>query len=116
VGIDVGDINLFLDGPTPPAQQQESVSNQPLCPPPTINAFVPFSAYTSAPSPQIIINGTNLYGNTQVFIGNQPCSIIENTDTKLVFVPTQKVSGKIKVVTEYGEKETTTQFQFFFKN
>lgn len=116
VGIDVGDINLFLDGPTPPAQQQESVSGQAKCPPPKINAFVPFSAYTSAPSPQITINGENLYGNTQVFIGNQPCNIIENTDTKLVVVPTQKISGKIKVVTEYEQTETQSSFQFIFKN
>jgi hypothetical protein len=116
VGIDVGDINLFLDGPTPPSQPQQTATVQPLCPEPEINSFEPFSAYTSSPSPEITIYGTSLYGNTQVFIGNQPCNIIENTETKIVFVPTQKVGGKIKVITEYGQDETQSQFQFIFRN
>ena len=116
VKIDVGDINLFLDGPKPVQAEGASVQNAPKCEQPTITRFEPLTASSSDPAPPITITGTNLIGNTQVFIGNQVCRIDKNTEKELVVVPQNKVSGKIKILTTGGSVESQDQFQFIFKN
>lgn len=112
VGINVVNVNEFLDGPTPPQQQGQSTSGAPKCDLPEITSFYPVTASTTSVSPEITINGTGLYGNTIVTIGGKSTAIIENTANKIVVVPLEKVSGKIKVVTEWGQDQTENQFKF----
>ena len=64
----------------------------------------------------ITITGTSLWGSAQVFLSGITGTIKSNTDTFIQFVPNRKVTGKIKVKTEYGEsKETTEDFVFLTK-
>ena len=80
--------------------------------PTTIIDFNPKTAWTGD-TPVIIITGTSLWGSAQVFLSGITGTIKTNTDTFIQFVPRKNVTGKIKVVTEYGEsKETTEDFVF----
>jgi len=112
-GVDITDINGLISGVTTTTTTQ---STNTKCDPPTIIDFDPKSAFTGDTSPLITITGTSLYGNAQVFLSGFTGSIKANTDTFIQFVPSQKVTGKIKVKTEYGNPvETTQDFVFLTK-
>jgi hypothetical protein len=113
LGTDISDINQLISGTT---TTTVTPTTTPKCAPPTIIDFNPKSAFTGDTMPEILITGTSLYGKTQVFLSGITGTIKSNTDTAIVFVPKQKVTGKIKVKTEYGESlETTEDFVFLSK-
>jgi hypothetical protein len=111
-GIDISDTKELISGATPTTTTQLINTK---CDPPTIIDFNPKSAFTGDTSPLITITGTSLYGNAQVFLSGFTGKIEANTDTFIQFVPSQKVTGKIKVKTEYGNPVETTQ-DFVFLN
>jgi hypothetical protein len=114
LGMDITDINELLNGTTTTTSSSQAAKLK--CDPPTIIDFNPKSAFTEDTSPQITITGTFLYGKTQVFLNGKVGTIESNTDTEIVFVPKDKVTGKIKVKTEYGNPaETTQDFVFLTK-
>ena len=97
----------------PSNNQNTSDSNIPSCLPPTIIKFDPVRSKKSGRLPEIELSGTNLYGKTEIFIGDKPCTIKKVTNTKVIFVPTTTTSGKIKIVTLGDTVESTTDFVFF---
>ncbi len=116
LGMDISDIKVLLDGTTVTKTAQETGTAK--CPPPTIIDFYPKSAFTGDTAPLITITGTSLYGSAQVFLSGITGTVKSNTntDTVIQFVPKQKVTGKIKVKTEYGVSlETTEDFVFLTK-
>lgn len=96
----------------PPNNQNTTVDTTVTCLPPTIISFNPKTAKSSGPMPIIVLSGTNLYGNTKVYVGGQEAAIKEVTNKYIKFVPKPKISGKIKVVTLGGEIESVTKFEF----
>jgi hypothetical protein len=115
LGMDVSDISQLISGTT---TTTVTTTTTPKCSPPTIIDFYPKSAFTGDTAPLITITGTSLYGRAQVFLSGITGTVKSNTntDTVIQFVPKQKVTGKIKVKTEYGESlETTEDFVFLTK-
>jgi hypothetical protein len=109
LGVDTSDINQLISGITTTSSSQTANLK---CEKPTIIDFNPKTAWTGD-TPVIIITGTSLWGSAQVFLSGITGTIKTNTDTFIQFVPRKNVTGKIKVVTEYGEsKETTEDFVF----
>jgi hypothetical protein len=110
-GVDITDIKELISGTTNTTTTQTTNLK---CPPPTIISFTPKFAYTADTMPEILISGTSLYGKTQVFLSGLTCTIRpnSNTDTAIVIIPKNKVTGKIKVVTEYGQVESSEDFVF----
>jgi hypothetical protein len=113
LGVDTSDINQLISGTTTTTSSTQTVNLK--CDPPTIIDFNPKSAFTGDTSPIITITGTSLWGSAQVFLSGITGTIKSNTDTFIQFVPRQKVTGKIKVKTEYGQNETTQDFVFLTK-
>jgi hypothetical protein len=109
-GIDISDINQLISGATTTSSSSQTVNLK--CEKPTIIDFNPKSAFTGDTSPLITITGTSLWGSAQVFLSGFTGTIKSNTDTFIQFVPSRKVTGKIKVKTEYGVDETTQDFVF----
>lgn len=109
-GVDVLDIKELISGTTQTTSQTANLK----CDKPTIIDFYPKSAFTGDTSPVITITGTSLYGSTQVFLSGITGTVNSktNTDTVVQFVPRQKVTGKIKVKTQYGEVESKEDFVF----
>jgi hypothetical protein len=79
------------------------------CQEPTIINFTPTGSTQIVP---ITLSGTNLIGKTMVYLNGSGTTINSNTQTKIVFTPQYKSSGKIKVVTTGGEVVSTTDFTF----
>lgn len=111
-GVEIKDIKELINGTTTTTTTQ---STNLKCDPPTIIDFNPKSAFTGDTSPIITITGTSLWGSAQVFLSGITGTIKSNTDTFIQFVPNQKVTGKIKVKTEYGNPVETTQ-DFVFRS
>lgn len=111
-GVDITDIKELMSGTTTTTTSSSTQTANLKCDKPKIIDFNPKSAFTGDTSPIITITGTSLYGNAQVFLSGFTGKIESNTDTFIQFVPRQKVTGKIKVVTEYGQDETTEDFVF----
>jgi hypothetical protein len=83
------------------------------CLPPTITKFDPVTAtINGSTNPEISLTGTNLVGKTIVLLNGLGTEITLNTQTKIKFVPQNKVSGKIKIITTGGEVESTDNFTF----
>jgi len=112
LGVDITDIGELLSGKTTTTTSSTTAKK---CPPPKILSFTPKTAATNSTSPEILISGTSLYGGTQVFLSGISCTIISNTDTAIVVVTKQKLTGKLKVVTEYGGQDETKEDFVFIK-
>jgi hypothetical protein len=96
----------------PANNQNTSTSGQPKCSPPTIISFSPSGSTTSGTSPEITLTGTNLLGNTQVFLNGAKADIKLLSTTGITFIPTTKASSKIKIITSGGTIESTEPFVF----
>jgi hypothetical protein len=115
------DVLLLLNGTVTNSQTPSATPNNmnttlpstaTTCNPPTIISFSPISATTSGTMPTITISGTSLVGKTIVTLSGTPTTIKSNTNDVLVFVPTSKTSGKIKIETLGGVVESKTNFTF----
>lgn len=81
---------------------------------PVITGFSPTGATISNSTfPLITLSGSNLFGKTQVYLNGKPTEIKSSTNSQVVFVPTVKETGKIKVVTSINTATTTSDFVFF---
>ncbi len=110
LGVDVSNINQILTGKT--KTTKSAVQNAQECPPPVIISWEPKTADYNSLSPEIRISGTSLWGNTRVSLSGTSCTIKVNNESLLVVVPKQKVNGKLKITTKYGNVETKEDFIF----
>jgi hypothetical protein len=117
------DVLLLLNGTTTNSQKAKTpekennlntTTSQPTitCAPPTIISITPLTATTSGTMPVITISGTSLFGKTVVTLNGQRTTITSNKENVLTVVPTNKTSGKIKVITDGGSIESTQEFIF----
>lgn len=124
LGINKVDITKLINGTVrtndpdnqrkPANNQNTSSTNIPKCLPPTIISFSPTGTTKSGTLPIITLSGTNLYGETKVFVSDKPTSLVGNvTDTNIRFIPTVSESGRIKIVTSGGTTQSNTDFVFF---
>jgi hypothetical protein len=96
----------------PTNNQGTSTSGQPKCSPPTIISFKPKEAKTSGPLPPITLSGTNLYGNTKVYLNDKEAQTTKITNTEITFNPPKTETGKIKIVTSGGTTVSVDNFVF----
>jgi hypothetical protein len=96
----------------PTNNQGTSTSGQPKCLPPTIISFDPKEAKTSGPLPPITLSGTNLYGNTKVYLNDKEAQTTKITNTEITFNPPKTETGKIKIVTSGGTTVSVDNFVF----
>jgi hypothetical protein len=122
LGIQQIDAKKLLDGTVqtnnpkkqnnPTNNQNTSTSGQPKCLPPTIISFNPTGTTTSGTPPLITLSGTNLYGNTKVYLNDKEAQTTKITNTEITFTPPKTESGKIKIVTSGGTTVSTNNFVF----
>ena len=96
----------------PTNNQGTSTSGQPKCLPPTIISFSPTGTTTSGPLPPITLSGTNLYGNTKVYLNDKEAQTTKITNTEITFNPPKTETGKIKIVTSGGTTISVDNFVF----
>jgi len=96
----------------PTNNQGTSTSGKPKCLPPTIISFSPSGQTTSGAIQPISLSGTNLLGNTQVFLNGAKATVQLISATGITFTPITKASSKIKIITSGGTVESTEPFVF----